>query len=319
MLKNIKSKYFLKKIFTFLNDRRKLKIIKYNKSLKNDIDININNYKLFHDSNSNARKYRGKYLNGERNGKGEEYNGTFLNFRGEYLKGKRWNGNGYNLSGKIVYRLKGGKGYVKEYDYDDNLIYEGEYLNGEKNGKGKEYYWDNRLKFEGEYLNGQKWNGKGYDGKNNIVYELKEGKGLVKIYDICEAKLIFEGEYLNGESNGKGKEYYDYEKGSISFEGEYLNGRKNGKGKEYYKNGKLKFEEEYLYGTKVSGRLYANDKLEFEGEYSLGEKWNGKGYDEDGKIIYEIKNGIINGKFREYNDYEGYLSFEGEYLNGKKN
>ena len=37
----------------------------------------------------------------------------------------------------------------KERLYD---IFEGEYLNGMKNGKGKEYYYD-KIKFEGEYLN----------------------------------------------------------------------------------------------------------------------------------------------------------------------
>ena len=44
--------------------------------------------------------------------------------------------------------------------YNDNLIFDGEYLNGKKwNGKGKEYD-DCKLIFEGEYLNGQR-NGKG--------------------------------------------------------------------------------------------------------------------------------------------------------------
>jgi len=40
------------------------------------------------------------------------------------------------------------------------LIFEGEYLNGERNGKGKEYKCEGKLKFEGEYLNGER-NGKG--------------------------------------------------------------------------------------------------------------------------------------------------------------
>ena len=53
---------------------------------------------------------------------------------------------------------KNGKG--KEYDYNDNLIFEGEYKNGKRNGKGKEYYSNGKIKFEGEYLNGEK-NGKG--------------------------------------------------------------------------------------------------------------------------------------------------------------
>ena len=41
------------------------------------------------------------------------------------------------------------------------LLYEGEYLNGEWNGKGKEYGFDGKIKFEGEYLKGKRWSGKG--------------------------------------------------------------------------------------------------------------------------------------------------------------
>jgi len=36
-----------------------------------------------------------------------------------------------------------------------NLIFEGEYLNGERNGKGKEYHDNGELFFEGEFLNGK--------------------------------------------------------------------------------------------------------------------------------------------------------------------
>ena len=63
------------------------------------------------------------------------------------------------------------------------MIFEGEYLNGEINGKGKEYYYNGELEFEGEYLNGKKWNGKGYFQDN----------------------IIFEGEYLNGKKMEKEK------------------------------------------------------------------------------------------------------------------
>ena len=41
-----------------------------------------------------------------------------------------------------------------------NLEFEGEYLNGKRNGKGKEYFYNGILEYEGEYLNGQR-NGKG--------------------------------------------------------------------------------------------------------------------------------------------------------------
>ena len=65
--------------------------------------------------------------------------------------------------------MKEGKGLINEYDeYNDELIFKGEYLNGERNGKGKEYY-KGKLIFEGEYLNGKKWNGKGFKSKQNSI------------------------------------------------------------------------------------------------------------------------------------------------------
>ena len=47
-----------------------------------------------------------------------------------------------------------------EYDESDKIIFEGEYVNGEINGKVKEYDKNGKLEFEGEYLHGEK-NGKG--------------------------------------------------------------------------------------------------------------------------------------------------------------
>ena len=41
------------------------------------------------------------------------------------------------------------------------LEFEGEYLNGKRNGKGKGYNNYGELEFEGEYFNGEKFNGKG--------------------------------------------------------------------------------------------------------------------------------------------------------------
>jgi len=112
--------------------------------------------------------------------------------------------------------------------------------------KGKDYYRGGKLEFEGEYLFNNKWNGKGYDENDNIIYDLKNGNSNVKEYYYC--KLEFVGEYLNGKRNGKGKEYDCYD-GKLIFEGEYLNGVRNGKEKEY-DDDKLIFEVEYLNGEK---------------------------------------------------------------------
>ena len=99
------------------------------------------------------------------------------------------------------------------------------------------------MEFEGEYFFDKKYNGKGYDEKGNVIYELIYGNGKVIEYNVDwenisnkKYKLKFVGEYLNGEKNGKGKEYYNNGYSEILiFEGEYLKGKRNGKGKEYYR------------------------------------------------------------------------------------
>ena len=60
----------------------------------------------------------------------------------------------------MEFELNNGKGNIKEYFYNDALEYDGEYLNGLRNGKAKKYYINGTLEFEGEYFNGEKWNGK---------------------------------------------------------------------------------------------------------------------------------------------------------------
>jgi len=45
--RNIRSEYILKQIFEHLNQKIFLKIIKHNKSIQNNLDINQNDYKKF--------------------------------------------------------------------------------------------------------------------------------------------------------------------------------------------------------------------------------------------------------------------------------
>ena len=126
-----------------------------------------------------------------------------MEYEGEYLYLNKYIGKGYDANGNVIYELINGNGKVKEYFDSGGLQFEGEILNGKRNGKGKEYSCD-RLKYEGEYLNGKK-------------------HGFGKEYGAYE-KLKYEGEFFNGKKHGKGKEY-DL-RGQIIFEGEYLNGNK---------------------------------------------------------------------------------------------
>ena len=79
MLKNIKSSYITKILFDSLEEKRKLLLVKYNKTLQNKIDISIINYQLFIETyienkrineyiiNNNKISYEFEYQNGKRN------------------------------------------------------------------------------------------------------------------------------------------------------------------------------------------------------------------------------------------------------------
>ena len=61
------------------------------------------------------------------------------------------------------------------------LLFEGEYLNDEKNGIGKEYF-NGRVKCEANYLNGKKHGKfKEYDNNGNLVFEGEFENGEMKI------------------------------------------------------------------------------------------------------------------------------------------
>ena len=88
---------------------------------------------------------------------------------------------GNNSQGELIYKgeFSNGKrdGIGKEYNKEENSVYEGEFSCG--NWKKGKYYVNGNLIFEGEYCHGDK-------------------HGKCKEYDI-NGKLIFDGEYNSGE------------------------------------------------------------------------------------------------------------------------
>ena len=90
---------------------------------------------------------------------------------------------GTDKESNIIYELINGKGKVREYKEDNaKLIFEGEYLNGKRNGKGKEFFNNGEIMFEGEYLNGERKKGKEYSnyGKTIVEVEYINGKKIEK-------------------------------------------------------------------------------------------------------------------------------------------
>ena len=98
--------------------------------------------------------FEGEYIN-DKKIRGKLFINNKLEFEGEYLFDKKWNGKGYDDNGNLKYELINGNGKVIEYDNYGFKIFEGEYLNGKRNGKGKEYE-EGELIFEGEYIEGKK-------------------------------------------------------------------------------------------------------------------------------------------------------------------
>ena len=161
-------------------------------------------------------------------------------------------------------------------------------------------------------MNGKKWNGGGILTEGTYIFT--NGTGLLIEYNDIICQSIFKGMSINGERKQEGVEINV--DGKYNFYGKYLKGKRI-KGKEINKeDGKIIFEGEYINGNKYKGKGYIKERLDYEGEFLFDKKWNIKGYDENGNIIYEIKEG--KGKIKEFNN-EGALIFEGELLNGDRN
>ena len=172
--------------------------------------------------------------------------------------------------------------------------YEGEFMNGKKDGKGKLLY-KNGTEYIG-YFKNNKHNGYGQltqiDGEI-FQGEWKDGKinGNGTRFHSNGDKYI--GNYVNNIRNGYG--YYIFSNGD-SYEGNWKDGKANGQGVFKFNNGNI-YEGEFK-DNLISGK----------GKFTLK---NGDIY--TGNFV----NGLINGKgTMENNKGEKYVGF---FLNGKKN
>ena len=146
------------------------------------------------------------------------------------------------------------------------MVFEGEYKNGKKNGKGKEFNEEGKkLIFEGTYLNGNRYKGVEYD---------------------YYCKKDYEGEYMfNKRWNGK---EYNSEGEVFSLIKNGINS-KNGNNYIYYENNQeVNLTEQEFNDLKFTGEIKEydnNNTLLFEGDYLLGKR-NGYGIEYDYSGIY---------------------------------
>lgn len=122
------------------------------------------------------------------------------------------------------------------------LAYEGDFVNGLRNGKGK-LFDKNKLVYEGDFVKGRREGlGKAYSPGSSSVYEgafqndLKNGFGRIFNNASASHTLLFEGSFRGDRKNGQGKLYYA-ESGNLQYEGSFKDDLKDGFGKLFYADG----------------------------------------------------------------------------------
>ena len=174
----------------------------------------IGDYSLFIDPKGNY--FKGHLLNGVANGEGELMINNKFKYTGNF------DNNLPNKKGKLL-------------NYIDNTIYEGDIVNGKKEGKGNIKFTDGTI----------------YDG--DFIDDKYEGKGKITFTNGCS----YEGEFHNNKIDGKGK--YIYSDGK-EYNGDFRKGLKHGFGRLSWNNDK--YFEGYWINNKQHGKgiFYLNGK-----------------------------------------------------------
>ena len=228
---------------------------------------------------------------------------------------------------------------VKNGTYENGDRYEGNWVNGKKEGIGNlvsdiskyEGYWkadkrhgmgketfDDNSRYEGEYADdffegpGKQWlsDGRRYEGQ----FKNDKWNGQGSIFS-KEGKLLYQGEMENNYVHGKAKKFYP--DGKVEYEGEFKDGDADGHGTQVTNSGH-RFTGEFSKGFWVKGTLHLTEGQRIEGEFKDGlPHGNGKDFDKSGNMVYEGK--LFEGKYHGVG--QAWLpdgrSFKGEFDKGE--
>ena len=207
------------------------------------------------------------------NGEGTLFSNGQATFKGTWKDGKR-TGHGVEfVNGHVVYdgnyENDQRNGYGIEYDDENQIAFEGEWVNNNRGlksvirtKKGERRLIEKDEAGNDRFIGGCKENslerdgfGTEFDAEGNPIFEgiykdnalerkVKEFKGKeIVLYDE-EGKKVYEGEYLNKKerhypANGQGKEFKN---GVMVYKGQFKNGVREGKGCSYYANHCLMYD-----------------------------------------------------------------------------
>jgi hypothetical protein len=311
--------------------------------------------------------YEGDIVNGTIQGKGAFYRNGYLYYEGEVSNGVP-NGSGIVYLVDVPEPIKwyegsfvDGKmqGHIKEYIYNrfekkNDLFFEGEFSDNERNGAGKFFYNDGVPMFEGQFKNGKRHGyGVSYNFwgdpifKGNYKNDLYDGQGTL----ISGVGFKYEGQFLQGLPTGEGTflkhagagTYVEPVDGTgfllidnkYIYIGEVHNGMANGEGVLHEGLSRTVYEGEFLnnkfhgQGTYFDVSLdklgesnnFKYNKYHFVGTFESGSLSFGKKYVDTGnRLVYEgqLSRYKPHGLGKEFDEF-GDVVYEGNFENGERN
>lgn len=187
--------------------------------------------------------------------------GTIKDGFGEYI----WT-TGLRYIGDWVGGERTGKGHMR---FKDGSQYIGEFQSDKRTGHAT-MIWEYNEKYEGDFLKGEihgrgtyYWpSGNKYTGE--WYYGDRHGKG--KFW--WGTGGFYEGDFVQNKRTGFGR--YEWPEGDW-YEGEFLNGKLHGKGKEFIKSRQELREGEYVDGTYKGGRIISSGTAAESGQTGGGQ------------------------------------------------
>ena len=165
---------------------------------------------------------------------------------------------------------KGVTGWGEKFTLRKRAVYKGEFMDGEKSGKGEED--SNEGSFVGNFYHDKK------NGKGKMIYKLSGD--------------IYEGDYKNDLFDGQG--HYIWKTSGQQYTGDYKNGLMEGKGLFEYSEGEY-YKGDFVNGKKEGqGELHMGNGRSYVGPFVNGRP-NGIGVFDNG-INFKGEIEFINGK-----------------------
>ena len=148
-------------------------------------------------------------------------------------------------------------GFGTEYSRNGTILYEGKFIEGERNDDNAKLYWrDGVLQFEGTLVDGRK-------------------QGFGKDYTM-DGNLLYKGNFSDDYYHEKGKLYYKNKRRLIvEYNGNFTYGKKSGYGILYHDNGRLYYKGDFVDDEPCGENCTVYDENEliwYEGALVAGKK-----------------------------------------------